>query len=173
MTIGDVLAVIAGVLATGATLWASILVLVVLFPARTGRAGKALEERASRCLWTGAIAAFTVGLAAWVMAFSPGIGGLPKLLGWILLLLLLLVATLGSAGIAEVGAARIRQRDPRIRPLAALGKATGLMITAGLVPGLGWLVLFPLMLMVSLGAGFAALTGRVRAEVPALRESAG
>jgi hypothetical protein len=157
MTIGDVLAVVAGIMGTGATLWAAILAITVLFPAKSGRAALALEERSARALGTGAAVTLTVGVTAWALAMSPNVGGLPKLIGWVVLLALLLVATLGSAGLAEVGARRLRARDARMRPLASVGKAAGMLVAAGFLPALGWLVLFPLLLMASLGAGLAAL----------------
>ncbi|MBC8103820.1 MAG: hypothetical protein H7Z41_14695 [Cytophagales bacterium] len=158
MTIGDVLATVAGVVAFCASLWAALLVTLLLFPARTGRASERIEQQPWRCLGMGTLVSGTAGVIAVVLLNQPN--GFFKLLGWVALALLLGLATVGSAGLSMVVAKRIRASDADVPPLRASGYGAGLLVASGVLPVLGWMI-FLASLLTSLGAG-ALTTARQR-----------
>ena len=171
MTLGDVLAVVMGVLAFGTCLWATIVGAAVLFPAKVQTASDALLERTGRTLGTGLALVLGAGIAGVVLINIPN--GLFQFVGWIFLIGLLLCACLGASGLALVASIRIQERDKRVRPLAALRVGAGLLVCAGFLPVVGWVVIFPVSLAASVGAGIAALSGLRRARVRLPSASAG
>src|SRR4051812_9970196 len=98
MTIGDVNAMIAGVGASGVTLWASLLGISALFGERTRRAANVIEAQPGRTLGIGAALAVTAGAVGLIFVNQPN--GLIKFIGWVLLAGLLAMAALGSAGLS-------------------------------------------------------------------------
>ena len=155
MTIGDVNAMIAGVGATGVTLWASLLGISALFGERTRRAANVIEAQAGRTLGLGAALAVSAGAIGLIFVNQPN--GLLKFVGWVMLAGLLAMAALGSAGLSRVAGARVGRMDPNLSTLGAVGRGAGLLVTAGFLPFLGWFGFFPLMLFISLGAGCRAM----------------
>ena len=156
MTVGDVNAIIAGVTVTGGTLWAAVVGINTLFGERTERAARAVREQP---LWT-----FGVGLMAGLLAGTLGIvllnsgNGLLMFFGWVALLLLALVATLGSAGLASILADKVTPLDSKLSRLGSIGRAAAFLVASGFLPLVGWLGFFPLLFLMSLGAGFRAMT---------------
>ncbi len=166
MAFGDVLMVIALILGAASTLWAGIVVFSLLFPAKVRTAREHLEQRAGRAVGGGLITALLAGGVGLVLANLPN--GLVKLIGWGVLLGLLTLAVLGSAGIASLVSERIGRADETLSPLAATGRAAGLMVAAGFMPLVGWFVIGPLALAASLGAGLVAVLAKpVRKAAPA------
>lgn len=155
LLIGDVLAAIGMVLATAGTLWALLVAIALLFAARAQAARERLEARPLRTLAGGATLSVTAGLLAFLLATQGS--GLIKLIGWVLLLGLLGVASVGASGLTLLLSERVRANAPRLSPLAALGRAAGLQIAASYLPVLGWFVVFPLSILIALGAGTTAL----------------
>ena len=164
MTSGDVNAVLYFVVIGAAALWAAIVALGLLFPARARRAEAALEARPGRLLVNG-VALGVLGVGGGI-AFLNAPNGVVKLLGWLMLAVLLLLATLGSAGISRVAAGRIQTLDPGQSEFTALWRGSGLLVLAGLLPVFGWFVLFPLQLFLGVGAGLAALAKKRSSAVP-------
>jgi hypothetical protein len=161
MTIGDVLAVVAGVIGAALSIWSLVVGAALLFERRARRAAYLLETRPLACLARGAMSAATAGLFA-ILLLSQA-NGLVKLIGMSLFLGLAGTAALGAGGLALLVADRIRGLDPRLSPFAALGRGAALMVLAGLVPLLGWFLVTGTAFLVSLGAGLAVL--RLRREV--------
>lgn len=160
LTFGDVLAFVAGILATGATLWAAILVSTLLFRERAMRAEIALAERPLKTLFLGAGIAGTAGIGGIILLNLPH--GLLKLMGWVVLLVLLSLATLGSGGLALRVSDGIRGMDEKLPTWATACRAAALLVAAGMLPVLGWFLLFPAMMLASLGAGWQAVMVKQR-----------
>jgi hypothetical protein len=166
MTIGDVLATVAGILAACASLWAALLVTLLIFSARTRTAADHIEKRPWRCAGVGALVLICAGIVTVILVNQPN--GLFKLLGWISLALLLALATFGSAGLSRIVAGRISSTDTAVPPFRAAGYGAGLLVATGLFPVLGWLILAA-SLLTSLCA--AALTlGRRKSEKPGVSD---
>ena len=155
MTIGDVLATVTGILAACASLWAALVVTLMLFPARAAQAAERIEQRPWHCARVGVLVAGLAGLVTIVLLNQPN--GFFKLLGWFSLAFLLALATFGSAGLSRVVADRILTTNTDLPPIRAAGYGAGLLVATGLLPVLGWLI-FASTLLTSLGA--AALTLR-------------
>jgi hypothetical protein len=158
MTIGDVLATVAGILATGITLLAAITAIGLVFGTQARAARTVLETQGRRAF------AFGLGGVAFAVVFGIVLAsqpnGLIKLIGMAVLAIAFGLALLGSAGIAALVADRIQKYDSRTRPLAALWRAGALVITAGFLPIVGWFLIFPIALIHSLGAGIAVVFER-------------
>jgi hypothetical protein len=156
MTIGDVLAFTAGVAVTGGTLWAALVTNTLLFPEKTRSARAILMERPKKAFGLGGLLLVTAGAIGFAFIAQPG-GGLLGLTGWLIILFLLALASIGSAGLAlEVGE-RLRGVDTGKSSLAATGRAAALLVAVGFLPVLGWLGFFPASLAASLGAGAIAV----------------
>ena len=164
MTLGDVLAVVMGVLAIGTALWATLVGAAVLFPRKAQIACDALQQKTWHTVGVGFALVLLAGVGGLALVNVPN--GLIQLIGWLFVIGLLLCACLGSAGLALLVSVRIRERDKRTRPLAALRVGAGLLVCAGFLPIVGWLVVFPVSLAASVGAGIAALTASSRRKIP-------
>ncbi len=162
MTIGDVLATAAGILAACASLWAALLVTLLLFSDRTKAAAERIEGRPWRCAGIGTLVLLSAGLVTVILMNQPN--GLFKLMGWLFLAFLLALATFGSAGLSRVVAERIVTADSAVPPFRAAGYGAGLLVASGLIPVLGWLI-FAASILTSLGAGALTLKPRKTAKV--------
>ncbi len=153
MTIGDVLAVIAAVFLIGATWIATILLTALAFSAKCARARQAIMDAPGACLARGLGVCALFALAAAVMA-HPGPRGLVSALIWAGLGLL---AAVGSAGIATLVGERISSVGSAMTPFAALTRGTLLYVAAGFLPIVGFFLVTPIALLLSVGAAVAAL----------------
>jgi hypothetical protein len=119
MTIGDVLAFVAGVLAACASLWAAILVMLLLFSKRTQTVADRIEQHPGRCMGVGALFLFLAGAVTLILMNQPN--GLLKLIGLLSLAFLFALAVFGSAGLSRVVAGRILATDAAVPPFRAAG----------------------------------------------------
>jgi len=154
MTIGDVLAVTAGIGAVGAAWTAAILLFALAFPAKTAAAQAKLTEAPGASFGIGLAVVLGGGLLSVVCWNAPA--GPVKLLAVVLAAGICLTAALGSAGAVRLLGERI-DADARMSPFASLTRAAILYVLAGFLPVLGWFVLLPCALALSVGGGVAAL----------------
>lgn len=161
ITIGDVLTVIATVGTISLSIWALILCVAFLFGDRTAHAKRSIERSAWREGLIGVFVLLTLGFVSVVLTASP----LPiaKIVGLLGYFALVLIASIGGAGLSSLVAERMMKRDPRVSSTHALGKSAGLMIVACIMPILGWFVLGPILTILCLGSGTHALISK-RAE---------
>lgn len=161
MTQGDVLAFALIVLATGITAWAGMLLCAFLFSERTRRAAQAISARPGRSFLIGLLAALGgIGIG---FAMMVGAAGPIKALGVVLMGATLSVSVLGNAGLASILADRIAPSAPDKTGFALVARSTGLLTASSFIPLVGWFFLFPLQIILGLGAGLAALRGRATA----------
>jgi hypothetical protein len=163
MTVGDVNAVAWTIGSTGVTLWTAIVGASVLFKDRVQQAALAAEQDTAKVVGTGAGIVAAGGLFTVILISQPN--GLFKLIGWVLLACLMLLAILGSAGLATLTGERLVRMDERLSPLGGVARGAGLLVVAGFLPFVGWALLFPAMLMISLGSGWRALRFKPNAQV--------
>ena len=164
MTIGEVNAVLYLVVIGAAALWAAIVAMGLLFSERTKRAEAALRDKGGRIVVNGvAIGVLGVGAGFGLMNASHGV---VKLFGWLILSALLLVGTLGAAGLARLASSRIQSLDQSPSQFTSLWRGAGLLVLSGLLPAFGWFLLFPLQLFAGIGAGVAVLAKNRTAESP-------
>ena len=165
MTIGDVLAMIAGVTLLCVSLWALLVGGNLLFARRAEIAHARLENAPLRTLATG-VAMVTIGGVGGVVFIGQPNGAL-KLFGWVLLLGLLAIGALGGLGVVRLAGERVRKWELNLSEFAALRHGALLVVVAAVTPLIGWFVVVPLLLLSSLGAGYYALRQREKIAVMA------
>lgn len=158
ITIGDSLSVVATLLGLGVTTWALTLVMGFLFEKRAHRANQVVKSTPWKCLVLGFVLLLTVGTFSVALAALPDPG--LKLLGTMGYLWLLSHAAIGLTGVAHLVSDRIAEMDPEASRYRNFVRATGLLVTAGYLPVLGWFAFAPLMIAFSLGAGVLAVFQR-------------
>lgn len=123
----------------------------LLFPATVERAQTRLDQTPWQCFWFGGILTAAVVILL-VLPFGPA-----KFLGWTLIVLTLAISSLGSAGIAAKMGQRLVETS-NASPAAAFLLGAIVLELAVFFPLLGWLLVFPLIIVTALGAtGFALL----------------
>lgn len=152
------LSIIIIILFSWGTLAALLVLLPALLPGRVARAQQLVQNRPGRSFVIGLVNALFFGVL--ILIFSQG-GDLGSLIALMILLVLLAVTAVGLAGINQIVQGRLYPNDGGVK----VGLKTAvLLIAGGLVPLLGWLVLTPIMLLISLGAGIITLVRRKKAE---------
>ncbi|BCM88387.1 hypothetical protein IAD21_00218 [Abditibacteriota bacterium] len=158
MTIGDVLAMIAGVTAFCFSVWSLLLGGTLLFTGCAATARTRLEETPLHTLGTGFLLLAVGGVVGLVLIGQPN--GLLKLFGWVLLLGLLALGALGGTGIVLLAGERVRELDAKISAFEARRRGAALLVVAAFVPLLGWFLVAPLLIISSLGAGWYSFLRR-------------
>jgi len=165
MTIGDILAVIALLVATGAAWGATILLTLTLFPERVERAQDALLTKPAHCFWRGAGASLVLGVLGVAAMNLPGPG---RLFSIILLGGLAAAAAVGSGGIVRTMSDRIGKEGTDLTPFARLTRATALYVCAGFLPLVGWLAIVPAALLLAVGSALRPRRRAVQYTAPAM-----
>jgi hypothetical protein len=161
ITIGDCLSVIGFIVGTCIALWALMVGVALLFGKRVFQAEERLKTAPWKALGTGALLAGTVGVIGVGFWASPN--GLLKLIGYILSMIVLALAVIGGAGLAQMVGERIRSFGSPLPPFDALQRGAALIVLAALVPFFGWFFFLPLTILTALGAGFYAFWPRAAA----------
>lgn len=158
LIIGDVLAFFAGITLLAISSWAIAMSMALMFPRRAERARDHLAEKPWQSLIFGLLLAIIPGtISLGLMANTvPAV----KFVGFASFMALLGFAAVGFGGLATLVSSRVRAMAPELSPLAAMGRASAIIVVAGLFPFLGWFVFAPLALAFSLGAGFRAVLDR-------------
>lgn len=147
----DMLAIILILVLLGCAYPALLSTLRVLFPRPVSSNQARIERQPWRCLWSGLLAAVAIALPAIILINLPL--GLLKFMGWSLIGLGLGLSVFGAAGLAGLMASRIQAASPGTSAEFGAFVRAGVMIElAAIFPLLGWLVFFPISLLISLGA---------------------
>ena len=147
----DMLAIILILVLLGCAYPALLATLRVLFPRPVAFNQARIEQQTWRCFWSGLLAAVAIALPAVILINLPL--GLLKFLGWLLLALGLGLSVFGAAGLAGLMASRMQvsqNREPA--EFGTFVRAAVMIELAAIFPLLGWLVFFPISLLISLGA---------------------
>jgi hypothetical protein len=126
-----------------------------LFPDVVERASQRLEETPWSTLWMGIGAALLSAVPVLVLVALPF--GPAKFLGYSLLAVLLAVAGIGAAGLAARMGGVLAQRSTNLSPAGAFVRGAIALELAAVFPVIGWMVVIPLAVLVSLGATAFAL----------------
>ncbi len=168
MTIGDVLAVMAAVFVLGATWAATILLTALAFPTRTARAQQKIVAGPGASLARGLGVGIVLGVLAAAFWSHPGPA---RLIGGLFLAALGALAAIGSAGIARLVGERIQSVGSHMNPFATLTRGTILYVAAGFLPVVGWFLVAPVALLLSLGGGAGAILARQEKESSRAKEA--
>jgi len=162
MTIGDVFAIVASVIAICVSAWALFMGMALIFQSRSREACRIVQAYPWRSLFIGLASMLTVGAFSIVLLYQPF--PLVKFVGWIGVMTLVAIASLGASGIAQMIAGRIQKIETGISGFGALSRGAGILVVSGLVPVFGWFVFGPLALLISIGVGAQALFSTVQDE---------
>jgi hypothetical protein len=141
---------------TAVMVWASL-----MLPGPVGRARTRLERRP----W----ASFFLGAALWGITFGfitvvLQAKGPAQLIGWMMVAPFLASAAIGGGAVARIAAERLRPLTKSDSEAVSLVGGAFCTVLAGLVPLVGWALVFPIISCSSMGAGVVALfTGRKKA----------
>jgi hypothetical protein len=127
----------------------------LLFPALIGRAQARLEKTPMRAFWLGLVLVTAVAIPVVILLALPV--GPAKLIGWIMLAATFALSSIGSAGIAAHLGNRLILRS-NMTALGGFIRGAAVLELAAFFPVIGWLFIWPIMLVMALGAtGFALL----------------
>lgn len=128
----------------------------LLYPNLISRAQTRVEKTLSRTFWLGLV--IVIGLTIPIIVLMALPFGPAKFLGWILLAGSLALSSIGSAGIAAHLGERMKQAGNNYTPLNAFLHGAVILELAAFFPIIGWLFVWPIMLIAAFGAtGFALL----------------
>jgi hypothetical protein len=123
----------------------------LLFPERVERARVKISETPKKSFWIGLLAAFLSSIPALILFNLPS--QFTQLLGWIWVVLVLGTASLGAAGLAaEIGLRLNWKNDGQFQSLGAFLRGAVVIELASIFPVIGWLLVFPISTLVSLGS---------------------
>jgi hypothetical protein len=137
------------------TLAALLVLLPALLPGRVARVQQIAQTSPGRAFVIGLVNFLFFGVLIAIFSRGAELGGL---IAAIIFLGLLAVTAVGLAGINQIVQGRLY---PTVDGGMKRGLKTAvLLIAAGLLPLLGWLVFTPILLLISLGAAIIALVQR-------------
>lgn len=127
----------------------------LLFPTLITRAQTRVAQTPAQTFWMGLVILIGVSIPIVILLALPF--GAAKFIGWLLLAAALALSSIGSAGIAAHLAARLAQHS-NVTALGGFLRGSVLLELAAFFPVIGWLFVWPLLLIIALGAaGFALL----------------
>ena len=121
----------------------------LLFPSIVARAQTRVEQTLTRTFWLGLVVLIALAIPIVILLAMPF--GPAKFLGWVLLAVSLGLSSIGSAGIAAHLANRLAQQS-QITSLGAFVRGTVVLELAAFFPIIGWLFLWPFLLITAFGA---------------------
>jgi hypothetical protein len=152
----DVYAVFGILLALGIAFPGMLTAVWLFFPRRVSYARTRLAATPWQTFWLGLFVSFVVGIPITILLASPSAPA--KLIGGTTLVLVLTIATLGAAGLTLEMADRLQEKaNGKLKTVPAfIGSAVALELAA-FFPFIGWIVVIPLGIIISLGAATFAL----------------
>jgi hypothetical protein len=142
------------ILFSGGTLAALLVLLPALLPGRVARAQQIAQNSPGRAFVIGLVNFLFFGVLVLIFSQGAELGGL---IAGTILLALMTVTAVGLAGINQILQGRLYPNDSGVK----VGLKTAvLLLASGLLPLLGWFVLTPVLLLISLGAAIIALVQR-------------
>jgi hypothetical protein len=169
LTLGDVLAAIAILLTTSLAALSAMVLSSLLFPDRTARAATEIERHPWKCAMAGFFAGLPLVLIGLVLFQVPH--PVVRVLGLLVMLLVLMLAAAGSGGLAQLAGKRILTASADRTQLSAITLGGVLVVGVASLPLAGWLILAPMLLLCSLGAGVRAFRPAKRAVPSAVPEA--
>jgi len=152
----DMITFFSSLLITGLAFPGMLTTWSLLFPNVIERARKRVERTPWATFWmgiAGTIAASVPIIILVALPFAPA-----KFFGWVGIFVALTFASLGAAGIAaQMGTRLARRAKPEMSELASFLWGAVAFELAAIFPVLGWIVVIPLGIIVSMGAAIFAI----------------
>ncbi len=154
----DVYAIFGTLLALGIAFPGMLSAWWLLFPRTVEGARLRIHHTPWRAFWMGLAILFVAGIPIFILIALPF--GPAKFVGATLAFLILAVASLGAAGIAaEMGDRLGSKRGDQLSATGAFIRAAVALELAAAFPLVGWFIVIPLTVIVSIGATTFALLG--------------
>lgn len=165
VTIGDSFSIVAILVGLGLTSWSMIAIIAFLFPSKVKFAATRVETAPVKAL-LGGVGMFIVGGIGIGLLSAPS--PLGKLVGWILMLGVLMIGVYGAAGLSSLASQRLQTlAGPSLNDYAAFLRGAGFLVTACMFPVLGWFLFTPIVLLISMGAGWSAIRAKASVSMEA------
>jgi len=127
----------------------------LLFPVVIGRARARVEKTPMQAFWLGLVILIAVAIPIVILLALPV--GPAKLIGWILLAASVALSSIGSAGLAAHIGNRLTLQS-NVTAIGGFMRGAVVLELAAFFPVIGWLFIWPVMLVMAFGAtGFALL----------------
>jgi len=152
----DMYAIFGSLILVGISYPALLTFFWLLFPEKVEMARIQVSEKPKK--------SFSLGILSGVLAAIPAaiLFALPsqftQVLGWIWLVLVLGIASIGAAGIAaEIGLRMNWKNDGGFQSLGAFIRGAAILELASVFPIIGWLLIIPIGTLLSLGGAVSAI----------------
>jgi len=160
----DVYAVFGTLLALGIAFPGMLTAFWLLFPAAVERSEMRIEAAPWKSFWLGIGFAIGIGIPVGILINVPV--GVLQFLGFMVLLLTLGISTFGAAGIARLMGRRIHdQSEGGLSETKSLVMGAIALGLAAVFPIVGWFLVIPASLIISLGSSLFVLFRRTEAPV--------
>ncbi len=153
LILGDVFATVAIVVFAGLSIWASGVLVAIVFRERTLVSAKAFEQS----FWKTFVLGLAVGVPATFFGLVLAESAVLRLFAFGVFGLMIATMLFGSGGLTKCLANRVLAAGGAKSEYEALSKGGLLFVLLALLPFFGWFIIMPLMLVTSLGAGVKAL----------------
>ncbi len=168
LVLGDIAAIIALVGGGAFAVWGAIMLTVLLLGERSRQASDNIQRSPWGTFFTGLVAFVIFGSLSFGLLAVPN--PLARLVGVIAVGAVLMISTLGLAGLARVLADRIRGEAADQSGYWALSRAAFIIPAVCILPFIGWILFAPLALIFGFGAGVMSLRSR-RVSAPPVQAS--
>lgn len=159
VTLGDIFALIAGLVGISLAAWAAMVVSALLFPSRSAASAREFENHPWRAFGIGLVVLIPFAIGGTILAAIPN--PLAKVLGILVYLSVLLLGAFGAGGLARLIGQRVQTTGGTSTFYGGYAKGAALVVMICHLPFIGWFLLFPVILICSLGAAARSLlTGR-------------
>jgi len=152
--LGDVTTVFAILIALGVVFPGLLLAWSLLLPGMIERARERVSRTPGRSFVFGLLVLFIVGVP---IAILNRLSGPFQFFAYVFAFLLLTLASIGAAGLASLMGERLRGQGVRVTSPGALVRGAIALEFATIFPFIGWFIVLPLTLLLSLGASVFAL----------------
>lgn len=150
----DVAAVFGTLLALGIAFPGLLVAWWLLFPSAVGRAKQRFVRTPGKCFGLGVLVTILLTIPTTILFLIPGPG---QLMSFVAILAIMGIAAIGAAGIAATMGERLTQRTGSVSPFAAFVRGAIALELAAAFPFLGWFIVIPVAIIISLGATTFAL----------------
>ncbi|MCU0316806.1 MAG: hypothetical protein MUC92_09455 [Fimbriimonadaceae bacterium] len=160
-TIGDNLLFFGSLSLISLTLWGTLLLFNILFPAKVSTSAHLVESSPARSILFGFLYSLPVLIITLILVNAPS--PVIKLLAGLLFVAFVLCACVGMAGLARMIGLRVQSLHPKCSALSANGWGASLLVLFCGLPFLGWLILAPVALCLGFGLFVSSSMRRITA----------
>ncbi len=153
----DVAAIFGSLLLLGIAFPGMLSACYLFLPRQVEKAHLRVARTPWKSFWMGVAVSIGVTIPIGILLALPA--GAAKFLGFLGLFLVLALSLIGASGIVLRMAAELQRRTPALSDAGAFVRAAVALELAAIFPLVGWMILFPLAVFVSLGATAFALLG--------------